>query len=101
GLDPAGREELVEVLREVHALGATLLLAADRPAEALAGLCDQVLALEGGRVAWHGPLAELPPECGGPTPSTASPAANSESGAEDGADPAAEHAELPAGGWVG
>jgi ABC-type multidrug transport system ATPase subunit len=73
GLDPAGRDELLEVLREVHALGATMLLASDRPAEAL-GLCTQALVLEGGRVAWQGSATEIPSDyVSAPEPRIAAP----------------------------
>jgi ABC-type multidrug transport system ATPase subunit len=64
GLDVAGRDEMIAVLDEVRALGATLLLAADRPAEALP-LCDLAAVLDGGTLRWSGPAAELPEENGG------------------------------------
>ncbi len=72
GLDPVAREEMLEVLKEVRALGSTVLLAADRPAEVLA-LCGQAAALEGGELRWQGPAADLPYEFGGSLLVEASP----------------------------
>jgi ABC-2 type transport system ATP-binding protein len=73
GLDVAGREELLEVLHEVRTLGATCLIASDRPAEVF-GLCTQAAVLDAGLLRWYGPIAELPAEYGGtatPAPSSA------------------------------
>jgi ABC-type multidrug transport system ATPase subunit len=98
GLDPAGRDELLEVLREVHALGATILLATDRPAEAL-GLCTQALVLEGGRVAWEGSAAEIPSDyVSAPEPRVAAP--DRDNGPVASSPRASAAAELREG-WVG
>jgi ABC-2 type transport system ATP-binding protein len=53
GLDGYARLEQIEVLRELHRLGSTMLMAATRP-EDLLELCDQLAVLRGGRLVWSG-----------------------------------------------
>lgn len=55
GLDGFARIEQIEVLRELHRLGSTLLVAATRPEDALE-LCDSLAVLRDGKLAWNGDL---------------------------------------------
>jgi ABC-2 type transport system ATP-binding protein len=60
GLDPRGRLELDALLRELAAMGKTIVLAGQVPAE-LGPLCDRVGLLVAGRLVGCGPLAALQP----------------------------------------
>src|SRR5262249_58396469 len=51
GLDGFARLEQIEVLRELHRLGSTMLLAATRPEDALE-VCDSVAGLRDGQLVW-------------------------------------------------
>jgi ABC-2 type transport system ATP-binding protein len=53
GLDGYARLEQIEVLRELHRLGSTMLMVATRP-EDLLELCDQFAVLRDGRLVWSG-----------------------------------------------
>lgn len=56
GLDGRGRLELREVLRELHEMGVTLIVASHLLSD-LVELCSEVLVLNEGRLVHHGPLA--------------------------------------------
>jgi heme exporter protein A len=56
GLDLDARELLCDVLRDVHARGATLIMSTHDVALALA-VCSTALVLVRGRIAWHGAVA--------------------------------------------
>jgi ABC-2 type transport system ATP-binding protein len=53
GLDGFARLEQIEVLRELHRLGSTMILAATRPEDALE-VCDLVTVLRDGALVWSG-----------------------------------------------
>jgi ABC-2 type transport system ATP-binding protein len=53
GLDGFARLEQIEVLRELHRLGSTMLLAATRPEDALE-VCDCLAVLRDGALVWSG-----------------------------------------------
>ncbi len=53
GLDGFARLEQIEVLRELHRLGSTMILAATRP-EDLLEVCDSLSVLRDGRLVWSG-----------------------------------------------
>jgi ABC-2 type transport system ATP-binding protein len=53
GLDGFARLEQIEVLRELHRLGSTMILAATRP-EDLLEVCDALAVLRDGRIVWTG-----------------------------------------------
>jgi ABC-2 type transport system ATP-binding protein len=53
GLDGFARLEQIEVLRELHRLGSTMVLAATRPEDALE-VCDTVSVLRDGTLVWSG-----------------------------------------------
>ena len=53
GLDGFARLEQIEVLRELHRLGSTMLLAATRPEDALE-VCDTLAVLRDGGIVWSG-----------------------------------------------
>src|SRR5689334_20091749 len=53
GLDGFARLEQIEVLRELHRLGSTMLMAATRPEDALE-VCDSVAVLRDGALVWSG-----------------------------------------------
>jgi ABC-2 type transport system ATP-binding protein len=53
GLDGFARLEQIEVLRELHRLGSTMLVAATRP-EDLLEICDSLTVLRDGRLVWSG-----------------------------------------------
>ncbi|MBV9134654.1 MAG: ABC transporter ATP-binding protein [Chloroflexi bacterium] len=53
GLDGFARLEQIEVLRELHRLGSTMMLAATRPEDALE-VCDTVAVLRDGGIVWSG-----------------------------------------------
>jgi ABC-2 type transport system ATP-binding protein len=53
GLDGFARLEQIEVLRELHRLGSTMMLAATRPEDALE-VCDSVAVLRDGALVWSG-----------------------------------------------
>jgi len=59
-LDPPGRELMLQVVRELKAAGAVVVMATHLPAVA-ATVCEQALALEGGKVQYNGPSDDLPP----------------------------------------
>jgi ABC-2 type transport system ATP-binding protein len=56
GLDGFARLEQIEVLRELHRLGSTMLLAATRPEDALE-VCDYLAVLRDGVIVWSGDAA--------------------------------------------
>jgi len=56
GLDGFARLEQIEVLRELHRLGSTMLLAATRPEDALE-VCDYLAVLRDGALVWSGDVA--------------------------------------------
>jgi len=58
GLDPRARGELRELLRELQALGKTILLSSHILAD-LAEICSHVAILERGRLAVHGSLNDV------------------------------------------
>jgi ABC-2 type transport system ATP-binding protein len=53
GLDGFARLEQIEVLRELHRLGSTMVMAATRPEDALE-VCDSVSVLRDGTLVWSG-----------------------------------------------
>src|SRR5439155_6266416 len=53
GLDGFARLEQIEVLRELHRLGSTMLLAATRPEDVLE-VCDNLAVLRDGTLVWSG-----------------------------------------------
>jgi len=53
GLDGFARLEQIEVLRELHRLGSTMILAATRP-EDLLEVCDSLAVLRDGALVWSG-----------------------------------------------
>ncbi|HEY1293240.1 MAG TPA: ABC transporter ATP-binding protein [Chloroflexota bacterium] len=53
GLDGFARLEQIEVLRELHRLGSTMVMAATRPEDALE-VCDSVTVLRDGVLVWSG-----------------------------------------------
>src|SRR4030081_610421 len=53
GLDGFARLEQIEVLRELHRLGSTMILAATRP-EDLLEVCDSLSVLRDGKLIWSG-----------------------------------------------
>ena len=53
GLDGFARLEQIEVLRELHRLGSTMVVAATRPEDVLE-VCDTIAVLRGGRLVWTG-----------------------------------------------
>jgi len=53
GLDGFARLEQIEVLRELHRLGSTMVMAATRPEDALE-VCDSVAVLRDGTLVWNG-----------------------------------------------
>jgi ABC-2 type transport system ATP-binding protein len=56
GLDGFARLEQIEVLRELHRLGSTMLMAATRPEDALE-VCDYLAVLRDGALVWSGDVA--------------------------------------------
>jgi ABC-2 type transport system ATP-binding protein len=58
GLDPRARVEMRELLRELRAMGKTILLSSHILTE-LAELCDAIAILETGRLIASGPLEEI------------------------------------------
>ncbi|MDX8392348.1 MAG: ABC transporter ATP-binding protein [Mariprofundaceae bacterium] len=58
GLDPMGRDQVKQVLRDIHAQGATLLFSSHILSDAEA-ICDAVVVLDEGRVVHQGKLADL------------------------------------------
>jgi ABC-type multidrug transport system ATPase subunit len=56
GLDGFARLEQIEVLRELHRLGSTVVMAATRPEDALE-VCDSVAVLRDGTLVWSGDAA--------------------------------------------
>ena len=57
-LDPEGTRSVGEALRRLAASGAGLLIA-EHKTDLLAGLCDRVVVLDGGRIAAEGPAAGI------------------------------------------
>jgi ABC-type multidrug transport system ATPase subunit len=55
GLDGFARLEQIEVLRELHRLGSTMVMAATRPEDALE-VCETICVLREGALAWKGDL---------------------------------------------
>lgn len=58
GLDPAGRRDLRQLLRELSADGAAVVVSSHDLGE-IAATCDTVTRLDAGRVSWTAPLAEV------------------------------------------
>ena len=58
GLDPAGADELWQVVRELAADGTAVLLSS-HDLMAIDEVCDEITVLRGGEVAWSGAIAEL------------------------------------------
>jgi ABC-2 type transport system ATP-binding protein len=56
GLDGFARLEQIEVLRELHRLGSTMVMAATRPEDVLE-ICDYVAVLRDGALVWSGDAA--------------------------------------------
>ncbi len=56
-LDPEGRMEIGELLRELHSQGVTIVLVTHRLEEIIDA--DRVLVLNGGRIAWEGTPIDL------------------------------------------
>ncbi|MBV9579625.1 MAG: ABC transporter ATP-binding protein [Chloroflexi bacterium] len=56
GLDGFARLEQIEVLRELHRLGSTMVMAATRPEDALE-VCESVAVLRDGTLVWSGDAA--------------------------------------------
>lgn len=57
GLDPAGHRFVDELVAELRDRGATVVFSTHQ-VERGAGLCDEALLLEGGRMKWRGPAHE-------------------------------------------
>jgi energy-coupling factor transporter ATP-binding protein EcfA2 len=57
-LDPAGTKELFEVLRALHSRGVTIVMV-EQKLEAVAELCDRVIALAAGKILANGPPDSL------------------------------------------
>lgn len=55
-LDGFARLEQIEVLRELHRLGSTMIMAASRPEDVL-DVCDSMAVMRGGRLVWTGDTA--------------------------------------------
>jgi ABC-2 type transport system ATP-binding protein len=58
GLDPAGRQQLLNLIRELRDEGRRILFSTHVLHDAEL-LCDELLLLEGGQVAFYGPVREL------------------------------------------
>ncbi len=58
GLDPRGRVEILEVLRELGGLGKTVVVSSNILSE-LINICTHVGVLDGGRLVFSGPVEEL------------------------------------------
>ena len=58
GLDPRARIELMEILRELKAMGKTIFISSHILSE-LAELCDSVTIIDVGRIKFSGPMAAL------------------------------------------
>jgi ABC-type multidrug transport system ATPase subunit len=56
GLDGFARLEQIEVLRELHRLGSTMMMAATRPEDALE-VCASLAVLREGAIVWTGDIA--------------------------------------------
>jgi ABC-2 type transport system ATP-binding protein len=56
-LDGFARLEQIEVLRELHRLGSTMVVAGTRP-EDLLEVCDNVAVMRGGTLVWNGDIGE-------------------------------------------
>ena len=56
-LDPVGREELLRVLRNLHASGKTIVSITHRLEEILS--CDRAVILHRGEIAWEGTVSDL------------------------------------------
>jgi ABC-2 type transport system ATP-binding protein len=63
GLDPAGKRQIQQVLTDLAASGATVVLSSHRMDD-LASLCDEVTLLSAGRVVFSGPVSKLSAESG-------------------------------------
>jgi energy-coupling factor transport system ATP-binding protein len=57
-LDPAGSRLVAEAIGRLTATGASILMAEQRT-DLLAGLCDRIVVLDGGRIALEGPAADV------------------------------------------
>lgn len=58
GLDPSGRESLLEMLRELNTAGMTILMISHH-ADSLGELADRLLVLDHGKLVKDGPTAEV------------------------------------------
>ena len=63
GLDPAGKRQVHQVLTDLAASGATVILSSHRMDD-LASLCDEVTLMSAGRVVFSGPVRKLAAESG-------------------------------------
>jgi ABC-2 type transport system ATP-binding protein len=63
GLDPLGRYDLRELLKELKAKGTTLFFSSHELGE-VESLCDRVVMIHQGRILRDAPLADLLEECG-------------------------------------
>jgi len=63
GLDPRARVEMRELLRELGAMGKTILLSSHILTE-LADMCSEIAIIEQGRIVASGPLAEISQQAG-------------------------------------
>ncbi len=59
GLDPRARIEIRSILRELRALGKTIIISSHILAD-LEEICSHIVLLETGRVVWSGPIDSLP-----------------------------------------
>ena len=57
-LDPAGTRLVADAIERLAADGASILVA-EQKTDLLAAICSRVVVLDGGRVAHHGPAAEV------------------------------------------
>lgn len=64
GLDPAGRDEMLGVIAEIGAAGTTVLLSTHVLTD-VAGICDYVLLLSGGKLGYCGPMSSFFQAVGG------------------------------------
>lgn len=77
GLAPAARTELIAVLQSLRAREGLTILLAENDSEVIAALADDVILLEGGRIAMQGPPRRLYPAIGArAAPGTTTPPAS-------------------------
>ena len=58
GLDPRGRIELMEILRELRSMGKTIFISSHILSE-LADVCDSLTIIDRGRIKYSGPISHL------------------------------------------